>query len=174
MAWRRSQLYDHAVRMMVQSDAYRGRLQGDGEKGWTLGTLRCVAFWNQFRGARSQSWEEFVDLGSELAALRQHVDRGMLPLVESTHGHVQFAHLSYQEFLAADFLRGAWAKTDGDTAWLHQCAGNPWWSGAGGGRSGWLEGAERGSMYLGGGRSPQRGSADNRERELGLDRRETG
>ncbi len=48
----RSQLYDRAVRMMVQGDAFRGRLQGDEQDCWGLGTLRCMAFWNQFQGVR--------------------------------------------------------------------------------------------------------------------------
>ncbi len=36
--------------------------------------------------------------------------------------------MSYQEFLAADFLCGAWTETAQDVAWLRECAGSSWWS----------------------------------------------
>ena len=90
----RSRLYDRAVRMMVQASTVRGRLQGEERVGWTLDTLRSVAFWNQHQGARSQRWEEFGDLGAEVSALRRQVERGVLPLLESAHGQVQFVHRS--------------------------------------------------------------------------------
>ncbi len=44
---------------------------------------------------------------------------------------VQFAHLSYQEFLAADFLCTAWTETAKDSDWLIACAGLSWWSACG-------------------------------------------
>ena len=41
----------------------------------------------------------------------------------------RFAHLSYQEYLAAKTLARMLARDVGDLApWLHACAGEPWWS----------------------------------------------
>ena len=41
----------------------------------------------------------------------------------------RFAHLSYQEYLAAKTLARMLERGVGDLApWLHACAGEPWWS----------------------------------------------
>ena len=70
------------------------------QRSWPLDTLRCVAFWNHYRCTRSQGWDEFADLGDEVAALRRQVERGRLPLLEVVQQRVQFAHLSFQEYLS--------------------------------------------------------------------------
>lgn len=63
------------VRMMLQTDAFRARLQGEAqekrlEPGEMFETLQCFAFWNQTKGVRSQRWDAFAALANA-HALRQ-------------------------------------------------------------------------------------------------------
>jgi len=105
----RPRLYSRAVTMIVQSDLFRLRLHtGETSVAWTLDTVRCVAFGMHLRGARSLPWAAFGELGGELRALEEHVRAGFLPLLEVVHGDVQFAHLSYQEYLAAEAVALIW------------------------------------------------------------------
>ena len=46
----------------------------------------------------------FDGFGTAVTALRHEVDLGRLPVLEAAHGEVQFIHLSFQEFLAGNFI----------------------------------------------------------------------
>ncbi len=125
----------------AEADSFRRRLQTGAQAQWSLTTLQGLAFWNHACGARSQPWTAFEAQGAELQALRADVEKGLVPVLEVQRHQVQFAHLSFQEFLVAELLTRMLERGCADLAsWLRDAAGSPWWSEARG------EGCGRGQL----------------------------
>ena len=88
--------------MVIQLNAVKAQDGSAVEQ--SEGSLRLIAFANHMGGKRNQTWDEFEEAGLELGALRKQAELGHMPLLEVSCGRVQFVHLSYQEYLAAEVL----------------------------------------------------------------------
>eukprot|EP00966_Prymnesium_polylepis_P004477 102963-Prymnesium_polylepis.1 len=98
-----------AIELMLQVEAVKGRFGGDGAAGAalpagaSLHALRAIALCNHIAARRSQPWSAFEQVPSlVLDAVTAEVARGRLAVLEVTGSEVDFAHLSYQEYLAGD------------------------------------------------------------------------
>jgi len=127
----RSKVYEYAVQMVCQVNAAKST------RGSNLSTaletsersLQLIAFANHESRKRSQSWELLAEAGLQVDAVRELVALGSMPLLEVVAGRVQFTHLSYQEYLAAEVVARLVSKDAArHKAWLRTCAGEAWWT----------------------------------------------
>ena len=93
-------------------------------------TLFCSppaqAFWNHLSGTVTQPWSSFFFLGAGVAV----VQASNLSTLASGNvdRNVQFCHLSFQEYMSAEFLALVSRDISELGAWLRAGAGDPWWS----------------------------------------------
>jgi len=122
-----AEVYGHAVSLVLQVDTLKVRYAGcrvalATAESDVQGTLRAIAFANHVQGKRSQPWSAFnaskiAGHANKIAEIQQEAEHGGLPLLEVVGGRVQFVHLSYQEYLAAEAVALLWHSRqceDGD------------------------------------------------------------
>ncbi len=127
-----SEVYKSAIQILLQNDVVKSSAQPDMALETTLHKFLSVfSFWNHLAGKTAQPWSSFAFLGVGVST----VPRANLSLLTSA-SQFQLLHLSFQEYLAADFLArlASWEQPGGRaiietlSAWLRTCAGSPWWS----------------------------------------------
>ena len=121
IALSRTAVYDSSLVLLLGQDLQKAGRDAGMEA--SMRSMLCsMSFWNHLSGTVTQPWSSFFFLGAGVAVVQA------TNLSALASGDVRFTHLSFQEFLSAEFLallKNAFSEL-GD--WLRACSGDPWWS----------------------------------------------